>query len=262
MASIDGRSRSRSKSESGSESESSTDTKSLKKKKQSTNLKDAIKTADDRSRYACVKRFFRDPNKCSIENIQLMVDIINKNHDISLRTINWFGTKHIATMDSRYIVRDGVRELFDPKIKYDTRLGRYGKRGFDPFRRGLAFEWNYDPSDKTKTVTTTLCQLQFFKWLFEYDLMDYIISNLSLLKETMRNSEKKKKQKKIAKAKQKVNVKNDANINTENIDNINNTDKNSNDTNSNDRHSTIGRSVKLKAKRSEKKEAKLVLKIG
>jgi len=189
--------------------DSETDSSDKKKKDKTTvPIKDAIQSAMDRARYAKVRRFFRDPTRCSKANVQMMVDIINKNYEISLRTINWFCTKHLDIMDSRYRANEnGERELFDPKITYGKRLNNYGKKGFDPFRRGLAFDWNYDPSDKTKTVTTTLCQLQFFQWLFEYDLMDYIISHLPKLKDTMRKSEKKKKEiKKIKKDKKEKEI--------------------------------------------------------
>ena len=127
-------------------------------------------------------------------NIKLMVDIINKNNDISLRTVNWFGTKHLSSMDSRErITSDGKVEKFDPLISYSTRLGKYGKKGFDPFRRGPAFEWQYDTNDPEKVIITTLCQLQFFQWIFEYELMDYIIGNLKKIKDMMKKSERKKK---------------------------------------------------------------------
>jgi hypothetical protein len=213
-----------------------------KKDKETIPIRVAIKSAVDRSRYVKVRRFFRDSEKCSKENVQLMVDIINKNHEISLRTINWFGTKHLDTMDSRYRTKEnGERELFDPKITYGKRIGNYGKKGFDPFRRGLAFDWNYDTDDKAKTVTTTLCQLQFFQWIFEYELMDYILNNLSKLKDMMRKSEKKKKEIKKAKKEKKDKEKEAHEHGTKE-------DK---------------KNVKLKAKRSDTRaESKLIIKIG
>ena len=215
-----------------------------KKEKDPVPIKDAIKDARERARYVDVRRFFRDSAKCSKENIQLMVDIINSNHEISLRNLNWFGTKHLDTMDSRYRTKDnGEKELFDPKISYGKRQGPYGKKGFDPFRRGLAFNWNYDPDDKTKTVVTTLCQLQFFKWLFEYEMMDYIKENLNELKELQRKYEKKRKEEKRAKKDVK--------------------DKSDEDTQDSFKKSDDDKNVKLKAKRTDTSaETKLIIRIG
>jgi hypothetical protein len=208
-----------------------------KRDKETVPITEALRNAREKSGYVGVKRFFK--NECSKKNVQLMVDIINKNHEISLRTINWFGTKHLVKMDSRYRTKsNGNKEIFDPKITYGARLGTYGKKGFDPFRRGLAFDWNYDVDDTTKTVATTLCQLQFFRWIFEYDLMDYILDNLPKLKEMMRKSEKKKKD--IKKQKKEIQEKKEKEI-------IIKEKKN----------------VKLKAKRSNNNiETKLVIKIG
>lgn len=225
----------------------SSDGSKKKREKDPIPIKEAIKDARDRARYVDVRRFFRDPNRCSKESIQLMVDIINSNHEISLRNLNWFGTKHLDTMDSRYYTdENGEKKMFDPRISYGKRQGPYGKKGFDPFRRGLAFNWNYDPDDKTKTVITTLCQLQFFKWLFEYEMMDYILENLDNLKELQRKYEKKKKDEKKAKKEKK----------------IKDSDKQS-DASVQSTKKETDRNLKLKAKRTDTSaESKLIIRIG
>jgi hypothetical protein len=226
----------------------SSDGSKKRREKDPVPIKNAIKDTRDRARYVDVRRFFRNPKKCSQDSIQIMVDIINSNHEISLRNLNWFGTKHLDTMDSRYRTNDnGDRELFDPKISYGKRQGPYGKKGFDPFRRGLAFNWNYDPNDKTKTVITTLCQLQFFKWLFEYEMMTYILENLIELKDLQSRYEKRKKEEKKAKK-----VKKDKESEKEESENTQNAKRSGNTKN-----------LKLKAKRTDNRvESKLVIKIG
>lgn len=157
------------------------------------------------SSFAVVENFFRDNTLCSKENVKLMVDIINSNHEVSLRNLNWFGTKHLKTMKSRYrILKNGRKELFDPKITYEKHQYPYGKKGFDPFRRGTTFEWRYDKSDSTKSVTTTVCQLRFFKWIFEYNLMSYVLENLESLKELQKTYEKSKKSAAKKKAKSAI----------------------------------------------------------
>lgn len=238
----------------------SDDTHDSKKKKDKSAMpiKDAVKSAEDRARYASIKRFFR--SNCSKEDVQLMVDIINKEHDVSLRTVNWFGTKHVATMPSRYrTLPDGRREIYDPEITYGSRLKKYRKKGFDPFRRGNAFEWPYDPDDRSKTVVTTLCQLQFFQWIFEYELIDYIIENLNSLKEMMRKSEKTKKD-----VKKKTESSYDGrDERSTGIGDTNDADTNSGMDDSVETAYKSKKNVKLKAKRSESdNQAKLVIKIG
>jgi hypothetical protein len=117
--------------------------------------------------------------------------------------------KHSATMQSLEVKNDdNTIELFDVKISYRARLNTHSKKYFDPFRRGPKFDYNYDKTDKTKTVETTLCQLNFFRWLIMHNLLDYIeehFEELSNLSGKFNNIEKKKKEIKKKKEKEKKN---------------------------------------------------------
>lgn len=159
-------------------------------------LKDAIKTVEERSLYTKIDRFFK--TECSDDKIQKMIKIINNEDQISLRLLNWFAMKHSATMESLEIIDDdGNHELFDVKISYRARLNTHSKKYFDPFRRGKRFDYHYDKKNPEKTVETTLCQLNFFRWLFLHDLMDYVEDQFDNLKQKMgtyNNVEKKKKE--------------------------------------------------------------------
>ena len=197
----------------------STDKKSvLKSKKQK--ITDALKSVEERSLYVDVDRFLK--KKCSNEDIQKMVSIINNEGIISLRLVNWFAMKFSANMKTMDYVDDRSEvKLFDVKISYHARLDTHSKKYFDPFRRGPKFDYNYDANDKTKVVETALCQLNFFRWLFMHNLMKYIEKNLDYLKSQMGSyniQEKKKKEKRkkekentqqeiIAKKKEHVNIK-------------------------------------------------------
>ena len=158
-------------------------------------LKDALKTVDERALYTKIDRFFN--TECDTYSIQKMVKIIENVDPISLRLLNWFAMKHSATMQSLEVVNDDDKvELFDVKISYRARLNTHSKKYFDPFRRGRKFDYFYDKNDKTKAVETTLCQLNFFRWLFIHNLLDYVEEHFDELKNKMgifNNSEKKKK---------------------------------------------------------------------
>lgn len=170
-------------------------------------LSEAVKTVDERSLFAQVDRFFRT---CPEEKINKMVKIINNEDAISLRMLNWFAMKHSATMESLDVVGPkGNIELFDVKISYRARLNTHSKKYFDPFRRGKRFDYNYDPKDPTKTVETTLCQLNFFRWLIMHNLLDYVANHFNDLKQKMglhNNVEKKKKETKKEKEKMKKTI--------------------------------------------------------
>jgi hypothetical protein len=197
----------------------SADKKSISKSKKQS-LTDALKTVEERSLYLDVDRYFK--KRCSPEEIQKMINIINNEDSISLRMVNWFAMKFSANMKTMdYIDDRGENKLFDVKISYHARLDTHSKKYFDPFRRGAKFDYNYDQFDKTKVIETALCQLNFFRWLFMYNLLKYINDNLEYLKTQMGSynvQEKKKKEKKkkdkevvpvetITKKKERVNIK-------------------------------------------------------
>jgi hypothetical protein len=169
-------------------------------------LNEAVKTVNERSMYTKIDRFFK--RECSEKNIAKMIKIINNEDPISLRLLNWFGMKHSSTMESLDIAKkDGHIELFDVKISYDKSLSTYSKKYFDPFRRGKRFDYNYGKSDPTKIIETTLCQLNFFRWLFMYDLMEYVENHYDTLKVKMgayNVVEKKKKETKKEKGKKTI----------------------------------------------------------
>lgn len=157
-------------------------------------LKEALKTVEERSLYTKVDRFF---STCTTEQIQTMVDIINNEASISLRLLNWFAMKYSAQMEAIDVVEDGKVKLFDVKISYRARLDTHSKKYFDPFRRGAKFDYNYDKTDKSKVVETTLCQLNFFRWMFMHNLVDFVEENFEMLRNKMgsfNTLEKKKKE--------------------------------------------------------------------
>jgi len=174
-------------------------------------IKDALKTVEERSLYTEVDRFFNI--KCDQKKIQKMVKIINNDDFISLRLLNWFAMKYSATMEAiDHVNSNGKIELFDVKISYRARLNTHSKKYFDPFRRGRKFDYMYDRKDRTKVVETTLCQLNFFRWMFMHELMDYVEEHFEELKNKMgsyNTQEKKKKETKKEKEKtKKINLKN------------------------------------------------------
>lgn len=188
-------------------------------------IKEAIKTVDERALYIKIHRFFR--KKCSKERIQKIIDIINNNNIISLRLLNWFAMKHSSTMKALEVRnKDGKIELFDVKISYKARLNTHSKKYFDPFRRGKRFDYYYNPDNNTDCIETTLCQLNFFRWLMLHNLIEYVEINFNTLKQKMgiyeknKKNLKKDKKRKVIKHKKKdtqLRVKGFNNINTKKV---------------------------------------------
>ena len=158
-------------------------------------IKSALTSVDERAMYTKIDKFFR--TECTEKQIKKMVRIINNEDPISLRLLNWFAMKYSSTMESlEFVCADGSIELFDVKISYTARLDTHSKKFFDPFRRGKRFDYQYDRAGMV--VETTLCQLNFFRWLLLHGLLEYVEEHFDYLKNKMGNhniKEKKKKEK-------------------------------------------------------------------
>jgi hypothetical protein len=92
----------------------------------------------------------------------------------SLRIIDWFITNYSSRNFTQYIIKNpvnGEERLFKVYENYKLNLKAYSKRRFDPFNRRerikvMVSEDNY--------ITSTIGQLNFFRWCFENKILDYI----------------------------------------------------------------------------------------
>lgn len=78
----------------------------------------------------------------------------------------------------------------------------YKKRYFDPFRRRKKFKYYFD-REKTISLCTTIGQLNFFKWAFTNNVVEYVISNHNLINKAMVNTNKIDKSRKLKEKEQK-----------------------------------------------------------
>lgn len=120
--------------------------------------------------YKKLDNFF---SSCTKQENQLMVDIINGTHLISLRFLDWFVTRYCflyklaINVSNPYVKQDN----FNINISYKAQLKSFKKKYFDPFRRKKKF---YYVCEKNNLVLlTTLGQLNFFRWAISYDIIKY-----------------------------------------------------------------------------------------
>jgi len=141
-------------------------------------------------------------------NRDKLIEVLNNNDSISLRSIDWFITNYSKKNNSYYIIYEGEGGIpsFNEKNKYlknmnvfhsyKSQLKAYSKKKFDPFCRRDRILFKID---ETHSVETTLGQLNFFKWAISNLIIDYIELNKdeieydmnSSLKEMKINSDKK-----------------------------------------------------------------------
>jgi hypothetical protein len=170
------------------------------KSKYDFNMNTFFKSKREMIIYKMVKDFFI--KICSKKTIEKMVNIIEKNSDISLRILDWFVTKYTKKKINIIIDNEEVKE-FDVHISYKGQLKSFKKKIFDPFKRKEPCKFNFvwDPADPARKVTTTLAQLNFFKWAITNRIIDYVETNLIHITKAMNQSNKddrkKKKDKKV-----------------------------------------------------------------
>lgn len=125
-------------------------------------------------------------------NIDKILPIINGEHKVSLRLIDWFVTNYSKKHYVIYNFMDkfGKTRRFKVHFDYKQKLRAYSKRRFDPFCR---WERIRIPYKGNTSIQTTLGQLNFFKWVLEYNILDYIFDNIDAIEKDMnkRNSSTK-----------------------------------------------------------------------
>jgi hypothetical protein len=113
------------------------------------------------------------------DNLDKILPIINGEHKVSLRLIDWFVTNYSKKYFTQYSIYDksGVdnKTNFKIYVDYKLKLKAYSKKRFDPFCR---WERIMVPYNNSSSIQTTLGQLNFFKWILEHKILKYIEKNI------------------------------------------------------------------------------------
>lgn len=125
-----------------------------------------------------------------MDKLDRMLNIINGNVNISLRIVDWFTTNYAKKNYTVYPLSNGNRfKVYDD---YKLKLRSYSKKRFDPFCR---WERISIPYKNDTQIQTTIGQLNFFKWAFDNNVIDYIEKHYDDIEKDMnsRNSTSKRK---------------------------------------------------------------------
>jgi hypothetical protein len=185
--------------------------------------------------------------------MELLLPIINGETKLSLRIIDWFVTNYTKknniilynkkkklvttkspknkleqkTKKSKY---EYIDDQFNIYLNYKGQLKAYSKKNFDPFCRRERINFYYTSKNNEqsdKFITTTVGQLNFFKWAIDNNILVYIKEHLEKIDLDMninikREEDKIKKSKKTSissQNKQDVQImKDDASIDLKSID--------------------------------------------
>lgn len=133
-----------------------------------------------------INLFFKDE-----KNKNILIDILNNKFNISLRIIDWFVTNYCKKYNI-FWVEDNSR--FVVYLNYKLQLKAYSKKFFDPFCRRDRIYFYY--KDDTY-LETTVGQLNFFKWIIEHNIINYIKNNYADIEFDMQDSIKLDSQKNL-----------------------------------------------------------------
>jgi hypothetical protein len=136
--------------------------------------------------------------------MDLFLKVISPDSKVSLRVIDWFVTNYSKKYNVMYEIANnkivdekykGNKRQFIVYLNYKSQLKSYSKKQFDPFCRRERITYEYLPG---KEVTTTVGQLNFFKWALENKVIEYIGKNALEIERDMiytmrKNSPKGKK---------------------------------------------------------------------
>ena len=118
----------------------------------------------------------------SDKNIHKFNDSINGDNKISLRIIDWFVTNYCKKYNIFWVENN---QRFVVYLNYKLQLKAYSKKYFDPFCRRERIFFHYKEEDY---LETTVGQLNFFKWIIEHNIINYIKNNYEDIEFDMQNT--------------------------------------------------------------------------
>lgn len=98
-----------------------------------------------------------------------LIDIMESNHPISLRLIDFFITTYSKKHNIQYSI--GHNKVINVHTNYKTQLTYHKKQYFDPFHRSYRFTHQFNDG---KLLNTSTGQLNLFKWMLENGIIEYI----------------------------------------------------------------------------------------
>ena len=112
----------------------------------------------------------------------ILINILNNKFNISLRVIDWFVTNYCKKYNIFWIENN---QRFVVYLNYKLQLKAYSKKHFDPFCRRDRIFFHYKNEEY---LETTVGQLNFFKWIIEHNIINYIKSNYDDIEFDMQNT--------------------------------------------------------------------------
>lgn len=112
-----------------------------------------------------------------------LYDVVSYKSSISLRLLDWLVTNYAKNRNVCYSVRGKEFNLF---LSYKSHLKAFSKRAFDPFARRNRIVVHVHPLHPDQIpLQTTVAQLNFFRWCFMHDVLEYALCHEEPLNQDM-----------------------------------------------------------------------------
>ena len=139
----------------------------------------------------------------------------SKENKISLRLIDWFVTNYCKKNKIIIQKNNNRNEYLNIYNSYKSNLRAFSKQLFDPFRRKNILYMIYDNTNnankinitfslqynklQSNYVKTTIGQINFFKWIIDNNIYEYIVEHKKIIEDDMIFSQKQNNYKKLDK---------------------------------------------------------------
>lgn len=133
----------------------------------------------NKNRQYAVKNLFTKKNQTSLKD-EIREDILSRQNSCE----SLVEEEYLNNFDDLFMIHDN----------YKCQLKACNKKNFDPFCRWTRIRLYYSSQNY---FYTTIAQLNFFKWMIENFIVDYILDNLPIIEKTMNIYEKKIKNDKL-----------------------------------------------------------------
>ena len=127
----------------------------------------------------------------------ILKKIINGNHKLSLRLIDWLVT-HYSRINNIYYwihnnseifyhlpINNNIFKKINLYLDYRAQLKSYAKLYFDTFRRHQRISFFIKDND---FIETTIGQLNFFRWILNNNIITYALDNYDLFIGSLKES--------------------------------------------------------------------------
>jgi len=117
------------------------------------------------------------------KNIYKVLPILQGRTKISLRILDWFVTNYCK--NNTVSILNKKIDHYNVHLDYKAQLKAYSKKLFDPFCRRNRILFYYDD---TNYITTTVGQLNFFKWALDNNILEFVLNNIKTIENDMNNN--------------------------------------------------------------------------